>query len=195
MLIVYKFKFKLSIIGFLLVLKRGEKLRDAILCKQGTAQDPHDLHDGAPKFEVVLNDSDETVGDDCDMNLNTYRIVTLSPERFDLEVLLDPLEEQFDLPPVFIKESDVLGYKIEVVCVVSERAMQVMSIIDDTPNLARVLLLVLLLRKDDGLVTQDVVFSIKNIFASNDFIFRTLLLADNKEGSKYSNLVKSCEVK
>lgn len=195
MLIVYKFNFKLPIIGFVLVLRRGEKLHDAILGEQRTAQDSHDLHDRSPKFEIVLNDSDETVGDDGNMDLDAHRIVALSSERLDLEVLLDPLEEQFDLPPVFVKESDVLGCKVEVVRVVSERTVQVRSIVDDTPDLAWVLLLVLLLRKDNGLVTQDVVFSVKNIFASNDFIFRAFLLTDDKEGSKHSNPVKSGEVK
>lgn len=195
MLIVYKFNFKLPIIGFVFVLRRGEKLHDIIFGKQGTAQDSHDLHDWASKLEIVLNDSDETVCDDGDMDLNTHRIVTLSPERLDLEVLLDPLEEQFDLPSVFVKESDVLGCKIEVVRVISERTVQVRSIVDDTPDLAWVLLLVLLLRKDDGLVTQDIVFLVKNIFTSNDFIFWTLLLTDDEEGSKHSNLIKSGEVK
>ena len=195
MLIVYKFNFKLPIIGFVFVIRRGEKLHDVILCEQGTAQDSHDLHDGASKFEVVLNDSDEAIGDDGDMDLNTHRIVALSPERLDPEVLLDPFEEQLDLPPVFIKEGNVLCCKIEVVRVVSERTMQVRSIVDDASDLAWIFLLVLLLRKDDGLVTQDVVFSVKNIFASNDFIFRTLLLTDDKEGSKHSNLVKPGEVK
>ena len=78
MLIVYKFNFKLPIISFFLVLRRGEKLHEVILGKQGAAQDSHDLHDGASKFEVVLNDSDETVCDDGHMDLNTYRIVSVS---------------------------------------------------------------------------------------------------------------------
>ena len=30
------------------------------------SEDAHDLHDWASKLEVVLNDSDETVGDECD---------------------------------------------------------------------------------------------------------------------------------
>ena len=64
MFIVYKFNFKLSIIGFVLVLRRGEKLHDVILGEQGTAQDSHDLHDWTSKLDVVLNDSDETVCDD-----------------------------------------------------------------------------------------------------------------------------------
>ena len=195
MLIVYKFNFKLPIIWFLLVPRRGEKLHDVILGKQGTAQNAHNLHDGPSKLEVMLNDTDETVGDDGNMDLNTYRIVALSPERLDLKVLLDPFEKQFDLPPVFIKEGNVFGCKVEVVRVVSERTMQIRSIVDDTPDLARVLLFVLLLREDNGLITQDVVLSFKNVFTGNDFIFRALLLADDKEGSGHSNLVKPGKVK
>ena len=65
MLIVYKFNFKLPVIGFLIVLRRVEKLHDIILGEQGTSEDAHDLHDWASKLEVVLNDSDETVGDEC----------------------------------------------------------------------------------------------------------------------------------
>ena len=195
MLIVYKFNFKLPIIGFVLVLRRGEKLHDVILGKQGAAQDAHDLHDRTSKLKVVLNDSDETVCDDGNMDLNAHRIIAFSPERLDLEVLLDPFEEQLDLPPVFVKEGDVFGCKIEIVRVISECTMQVRSIVNDTSNLAWVLLLVLLLRKNDGLVTQDIVFSVKNIFTCNDFIFWTLLLTDDKESSKHSNLVKPGEIK
>ena len=93
MLIVYKFNFKLPIIRFFLVLRRGEKLDEVVLGKQGAAQDSHDLHDGTSKFEVVLNDTDETVCDDGNMNLNAHCIVALTPERLDLEVLLNPFEE------------------------------------------------------------------------------------------------------
>ena len=83
--------FKLPIIGFLLIFRWGEKLHDVIHGEQGAAQDSHDLHDGTSKLEFVLNDSDETVCDNG--NMNAYRIVTLSPERLDLEVLHDPFEE------------------------------------------------------------------------------------------------------
>lgn len=195
MLIKFKINLKLPIIGFLPILRRGEKFRDVIFGEQGTAKDSHDLHDWSAQLEVVLNDSDETVCDDGNMNLDTYRIVALSPERLDPKVLLNPLKKQLDLPPVFIKEGDVLGSKIEVVRVVSERALQVWSIVDDTPNFARVLLLVLFLRKDDGLVTQHIVFSVKNIFAIDNFIVGTFLLTDDKEGSGCGNPIKSCEVK
>lgn len=87
MLIVYKFNFKLSIIGFLFVFRRDEKLHDVILGEQGTAQDSHDLYDGTSKLEVVLNDPDETVRDDGNMDLNSHGIVTLSPKTLPTLVL------------------------------------------------------------------------------------------------------------
>lgn len=39
-------------------------------------------------------------------------------------MLLDPLEEQFDLPSVFIKECNVLGFKIEIISVVGEGSLE-----------------------------------------------------------------------
>ena len=195
MLIVFEVNFKLSIIGFILIFRGGEKLLNVILGEQGAAQDSHDLHDRTSKLEVVLNDSNETVCDDGNMDLNAHRVIALSPERLDSEVLLDPFEEQFHLPPIFIKEGNVLGSKIEVVRVISECAVQVRSEVDDTPDIARELLFVLLLGKGDGLVTQNIILSVKDVFAINDFIVRTLFLSDNKERSGYCNLVKPGEVK
>lgn len=57
MLIEFKVNLKLSIIGILIVLSRGEKFHDVVLGKQRAAQDSHDQHDGAIKLEVVLNRS------------------------------------------------------------------------------------------------------------------------------------------
>ena len=190
MLIVYKFNFELSIIGFLLILRRDEELQNFILGEQGAAQNTYDLNDCATKLEVVFNDTDETVCDDGNVNLNAHCIVALTPERLDLEVLLDPFE-QLDLPSVYIKESDVLGSKIEIVRVLSERAVQARSIVDDTPDFTWILLLVLLLREDNGLVTQDVVRSVKDVLAINNLIVWPFLLTDDEEGSGYGNLVKS----
>ena len=195
MLIGFEVNFKQPIIGFLPVFLWGEKLHDVILGEQRAAKDSHDLHDWSSKLEVLLNDSDETVCDDGDMDLNTYSIVALSPERLDPEMLLDPFEEQFHLPPVFIKEGNVLGRKVEVVRVVSERTMQLWSIVDDAPDAARILLLVLLLREGNGLVAQDIVCPVKDIVPIDDLILRTFLLTDDEEGARHCNPVKSGEVK
>ena len=195
MLIKVEFKIKLLVIEFLFFVRRDEKFHDVIFSEQGAPKDSHNLHDWASKLEIVLNDSDETVCDDGNMNLNTHSIVTLSPKRLDSEVLFDPFEKQLDLPPIFIKEGNFLSRKVEVICVVSERAMQFWSIVDDASDFARIFLLVLLLRKENSLVTQDVVCSVKNVVTINNFILWALLLSDDKESSGYCNLVKSSEVK
>lgn len=90
MFIEFEINFKLPIIEFFPILGRGEKFHDVILGEQGTAQNSHDLYDWALKLEIVLNDSDEAVCDNGNMNLDTHSIVTLSPERLDPEILLDP---------------------------------------------------------------------------------------------------------
>lgn len=195
MLIRIKVKFKLLAIVFFFIVRRGEEFHDVILGEQRTAQNSHNLHNWSVQLEVMLNDSDEAVCDDGNVDLDTYRIVTLSPEILDLEVLLDSLEEQLDLPPIFVKECNVLACKIEVVRVVSECAMLVRSIVDDTPDVAWELLFVLLLRKDDSLVTQDIVLSVENVFAINDLIVWVFFLTDDKESSGHCNLVKSGEIK
>ena len=195
MLIVFEVNFKLPIIRLLLIFGRGEELHDFILGEQGTAQDPHDLHDWATKLKVVLNDSDETVCNDGDTNLNTYGIVTLSPKGLDPEVLLDPFEKQLHLPSIFIKESNVLGCKVEVVRIVSKRSVQVRGIVDNTPDFAEILLLVLLLFEGNGLVTQHIVRSIKDVLAVKNFTVRSFLLTDDEECSRNLDLIKSGEVK
>ena len=195
MLIKFEVDIELSVIRFFCLSEGLEKVADVVRGECRLSQDAHDFEDGPANFEVVLDDGNETICDDGNVYLYPNGIFGFSPETFDLKMLLNPLEEQFHLPSVFIKEGDVLGCKIEVVRVVSERALQVWGIVDNAPDVARILLLVLLLRKDNGLVTQHIVFSVKNIFASNDFIFGPLFLTYDKEGSGCGNPIKSCEVK
>ena len=118
MLIKIEIKIKLLVVEFLFFVRRDEKFRDIIFSEQETTKYSHDLHDGTPKFEVMLNDSDKTVCDDGNVNLNAHSIVALSPKELDSEMLLNPFEEQLHLLSISIKESDVLGCKIKVVRVV-----------------------------------------------------------------------------
>ena len=195
MLIEIEFNLKLPVMGFIVLFRWYEKLHDVILGEKRTSQDSHDLHNRTPEFEVVFDNADETVCDNGDMYLDTHRIFTCSPKRFDFKMLLNPFEEQLYLPSVFVKKSYVLCLKIEVVCVISERPTQFRGVIYDASNLAWILFLVLLLRENNSLVTQDVVRSVKNVFSVNNLIGRSLLLAYDKEGLRFSNAIKSGKVK
>lgn len=195
MLIIIEVKFKLPIIVFAILVRWSKKLHDVILCEQRTAENSHDLYDRPSQLEIMLNDTNEAVCNDGNMNLNTYSIVALTPKRLNLEMLFNPFEEQLNLPSVFINEGDVLGCKIEVVCVVSKRAVQIRSIVDNASDFAGIFLLVAFLRKGNGLVTQYIVLSVKDILASNNLVAGAFLLTDDKEGSICINPIKSGKVK
>ena len=104
MLIGLEVEIKLPVIIFF-ILHEGmfEKFVDVILDKQRVSKNAHDLNDWAANLMVMFNDTNETVCDDGNMDLDTDRILALTPKGFDLEMLLDPFEEQLDLPSVFPK--------------------------------------------------------------------------------------------
>ena len=195
MLIEIEVKFKLPIVWLLLIFRRDEKLLDVILGEQGTTQDAHNLHDRTPKFEVVLDDGNETVGDNGDVDLYSDGILGISPKFLDLEVLLNPLEEQFDLPSVLVKESDVLGWKVEVVRIICECPMKVLCIEYNASDGKGIVLPVPLAGESDCLVSQDVVLSFKQVFSCFGNIVRTELFPYDEECSRLLNGEEPGEVK
>ena len=110
-------------------------------------------------------------------------------------MLLDPFEKQLHLPPVFIKESDVLGSKIEVVRVVDEAAMQFRGIIDNPSDSTRILLLVFFLREADALVFEHIVIPFKYAFPVNNLVGMLAFLSDDEERSESVDTIESGEVK
>ena len=70
-----------------------EQLLDAVFDQQGAAQNSHDLEDSSVEFEVVLDNSDETIGDDGNMDLYSNGVLGFAPKGFDFEMLFDPFEK------------------------------------------------------------------------------------------------------
>lgn len=135
------------------------------------------------------------VSNDGNVYLDTHCVLGLSPKSFDLKMLFDPFEKQLHLPLIPVKQGDVLGAEEEVVRVIDETAVQLRSIIDDSPDSTRVLLQILLLGKTDALVFKHVVRAIKDAFAIDNLICRLALLPDNEESSEHMNLIETGEVK
>ena len=147
MLIGFEVKIELPIIGIISLLKREEKVSDAVRGEHRLAKDTHDLEHRSANLEVMFNDGNETVGDDGDMNLDADGILRLSPKSLDTEMLLDPFEKQLDLSPIFIKQGDFPSFEQEVVRVVDKAAVKLWSIVHNPSDDAWILLLVLLLVK------------------------------------------------
>ena len=53
--------------------------------------------------------------DQCDGDLDAHGVLGCAEEVPDFEGVLDPAEEQFDLPATFVKFGDLVGWSIEIV--------------------------------------------------------------------------------
>ena len=173
MLIEFEVKIKLPVISLLgLNLERFKQVSDAVCGKYRLAKDAHDFNNWSANLKVMFNDCNEAICDDRDMNLNSNGILRLTPESLDLKMLLDPLEEQFHLPSISIKQGNFLCLEIEVVCVVGEAPVKVRCVIYDASDSTRIFLPVSLFGEADALVFKHIVFSIKDAFPINNLVCR-----------------------
>ena len=196
MLIKFEVNMKLSVICLLSHLsERFEQVLDAVCGECRLTKDTHDFKDGSANLEVVLDDCNEAIGDDGDVNLYAYGILGLSPEPLDLEMLLDPFEKQFHLPPIFIKESDVLGCKIVVVRVVNETALEFGGIVDNPSDDSWILLLILLSCEPNALVFEHIVSPVKYALSIDNLVCGLTFFPDNEECTEHVNAIESGEVK
>ena len=67
------------------------------------------------QLQSFSDDGDEDVDRDGDPNLGLDRVLAGAEEGLDAEVLLDPFEEQFDLPALFVNLRDRQRGQDEVV--------------------------------------------------------------------------------
>ena len=172
-----------------------EEIFNPIFCKQRAAKDSHDLHDRAIEFEFMFNDSDKTVGDDVHMDLDADGILRFSPKGLDLEMLLNPFEEEFNLPSVAIQECDILGREVEVVGVVGKGSLQFRSIVDDSSEFRRIVCSVVFPNEADCLIADNIVLSFKEVFSRDNLVCWMPLLSNDKECTRKINDKESREVK
>ena len=66
-------------------------------------------------MQTFFGDSDEDVSGDRDPYLGLDGILAGAQESFDTQMLLDPFEEQFDLPALLVKCRDHLRLEGEIV--------------------------------------------------------------------------------
>ena len=105
-------------------------------------------------LEALSHDGDENVGTDRNPDLGFHCVGRGAVEGFDPEVLLDPLEEEFDLPAASVKRGDGLSREDEVVGEEYQGLAGFRVAKADAPEFRRVGLGRVPSSEDDGLVTD-----------------------------------------
>ena len=93
----------------------------------------------APCPQFLLDDGDQAVGGDCRPDLDAHGIFGTAPEFLDLQMLLQPFEEQFDLPAVSVEVRDF--QRLDPHGVGDERKIPVLLLVvePDQAQLSRIL--------------------------------------------------------
>jgi len=89
---------------------------------------------------LLPDDRDEDVGGDGDPDLGLDGVLGGSIERLDAQVLLDPFEEEFDLPAGFVELGDGQRGQIELVGQENQALVDLGVEVTDAPELVRVIL-------------------------------------------------------
>ncbi len=104
------------------------------------------------QMQPLLDDRHQDVDRDRDPHLRLHGVLGSSEERLDSQVLLDPPEEEFDLPPLLVEQGDAFRGKGEIV----GQENQFLLVLDieepDATEFVGVMLGRVDPRQDDGLV-------------------------------------------
>ena len=152
------------VIGFLHIY-RLEQISEVVLCQEGTSQYPHNFVYTPAELKGSFNDCNSAICNNCHINLNPYRIFTISTEEFDAQVTLHPFEENFHDPSIFIQKGYNFRFQIEVVCKVSERSSEYCVVINNSPDFSRIVFCVSFCGESHGLISEYIISTIQNIFS------------------------------
>jgi len=109
----------------------------------------------AGQFELFLDDGNQQVDRDSDTYLGFDRVLAGPEEDHDAQVLLDPLEEQFHLPPALIESANGSGGQCELVGEKDQILFSLRVVKANAAQVAGVVLAAVLSLQGNGLVSQD----------------------------------------
>ena len=84
----------------------GQSLNYRGFLEKGEAENLQNCGQTAIDFEFAFEDRHQHVGTDRDPDTGLHCVLAGAEERFDAQVLFDPLEEQFDLPAGLVQPGD-----------------------------------------------------------------------------------------
>ena len=106
-------------------------------------------------MKFFLNNGDEHVGGNGSPNLRLDRVIAVAQELLDAQVLLDPFEEQLDLPAVCVQGENCQGRQGRVVCQEDQRFLGFRILEAVTAQVLRVVLGNIVTVQSNGLIADD----------------------------------------
>ena len=171
-----------------------EQVSNRGLVRQYSAHNSQDIEGRPLEFAVVLDNGYQAVCDNRNVDLYPNSILCVAPEGCHSEMLLYPSEEQFNLPSLFVKHSNITGLEYKVVGQERESSLQFRSIVDYPPESTGILLLGLIAREAYRLIKQNVIRVVQKVFSVYDFVVEMRLLSDDEVGVDDVDSVQSGKV-
>jgi len=106
-------------------------------------------------MKFLFHDGDKQVGADCDPDLRFDRVRGRAVECLDPQMLLDPFEEEFDLPAGFVELGNRGGVEVEVVGQENERFLRLGIAVTDSSKRLRVFSRRIVTREQNRLVADE----------------------------------------
>ena len=130
----------------------------------------------------MFDDCHEAIRYDSNMNLDSDSILIVAVKLFHMKMLLDPFEEQFDPPSIFIKESDIFCRYRQIVGIENEVPLMLFVVIYHSAEILRILFGCFINSEPDALVTHYTSLCIGIVEIFNDLVTHIDFFAYNEEG-------------
>jgi len=142
------------------------------LAKKRHTEDTKHIKGVSVKLGIMLNNSNNAIG--CNNRINLYfdRILGYILEMLNVQMLLNPLKQQFHLPLVFIEQYNIYRTDPKVVSEISKELFVFQRVIADYPEQDRVFFPCQMHHKPYHLIVENVIRVFKNVLAFNDFILK-----------------------
>ncbi len=115
-----------------------EKFSHRRFIEKRHAEDAKYIKSASIKPEIVLNNCNKAISCNYRKNTDSNRISCYTPERYYMQMLLNPLKKQFHLPSVFIKPGNVFCADFKVISEVSEGSLVFHRVIAAMPEQNRI---------------------------------------------------------
>src|SRR3990172_11170248 len=156
-----------------------------LFLEYGDAQNLENCVEAQVQIQTLPDDGYQDVDRDGDPHLRLHSVLRGSEERLDPKMLLDPPEEELDLPALLVKQGDAFRGKGEIV----GQKNQVLLVLDVEESNATELVGVMLgcvdPREDNGLVGTHPGRLVDGC-GIQPAIAKILLGPDDEEGTKHS---------